>query len=162
MNRRDFPTQLRACIDPARQCVATADYAQIEAGAELAPCGGVIVQPGCDPELHGFGAASVILEQPQATSAAAPPTVEWELRGAFGGRLGSELIAGASGGLSKFTAWQGEGSEGSIVHVSGRRYMGFELWARCDGSENIRCRLRFVLAPASAGCPLYVEPGGLV
>ena len=142
-------------IDPRERSSATMDRAVIRASSDLQPCAGVVLHNACSG--LAFGAVSVYLARAQGSGSV--PSVSWELRARFGGAQGAEVIGGASGSLSKFSSWA---SEGSITHVSGRRVLGFELWAKHDGAEDIPCEVRFIVAPASVGAPWFVEDGALV
>lgn len=150
----DFPTEQTKCLAPKDRWAVCVDRAKIEASDALQPCAAVQLETACSG--LGFSAVSVFLEGAQLEGVA--PVVHWQLRGRHGGVTQSEAIPGASGVLANFET---AASEGSIVHVSGRRYLGFELWAYSEGAA-IRCRVRFVTAPACAGAPLFVQTGALV
>lgn len=150
----DFPNELLRCANDCNRLVWDVDNAEVAASPDLYGCAAIVETPRC----RGFSAASVYLMRPLQVAGASVPVIHWELRGRIAGKTQSELIPGASGTLSKFTTWD---SEGSVVHVSGRRYLGFELWARSDGAP-VRCCVQFIVAPSSAGAPLFVELGALV
>ena len=150
----DFPDEQLKCVDDPARDVWTVDNASFRAGATLQPVAGIVVTPRC----RGLSAASVYLLRGLNPTGAAVPLLEWELRGRIGGRSQSEAITGASGALVDWVSWD---TEGSIVHVSGRRYLGFELWGKSSGAE-VLCVVQFIVAPASAGSPVFVQAGELV
>lgn len=150
----DFPNDLTTCANDCDRLVWDVDNAVVSPSPDLMGCAAIVETPRC----RGFSAASVYLMRPMRVPGASMPVIHWELRGRIAGKTQSELIPGASGTLSKFTTWD---SEGSVVHVSGRRYLGFELWARSEGCA-VECCVQFIVAPSSAGAPLFVEPGALV
>lgn len=142
------------CIDPRERSSVRVDKAVIRASAELKPCAAVLCS---DAALgQGFGAVSVYLASVQGSGDL--PVITWELRARFGGSQGAELVTTASAALAGFTSWQ---SEGSIWHLSGRRALGFELWAASDGDVALPCEVRFIVAPASAGVPWHSQAGTL-
>jgi hypothetical protein len=149
----DFPNELLTCANDPGRLVWDVNNAEVAASPDLYGCAAIVETPRC----RGFSAVSVYLLRPRNTGSPVP-VIHWELRGRIAGTTQSELIPGASGTLSKFTTWN---SEGSVVHVSGRRYLGFELWARSEGVA-VPCMVQFIVAPSSAGAPLFVEPGALV
>lgn len=140
------------CIDPRERSTVRVDKAVIRASSELQPCAAVLSSEAG----QALGAVSVYLANVQGKGAV--PAITWELRARFGGSQGAELVTTAVAALPGFESWK---AEGSVVHVSGRRCLGWELWAANDGSADLPCEVRFVVAPASAGVPWFVESGSL-
>lgn len=150
----DFPNERLICAP--RTCANVLVTAgRINPGAAVEPCAGVIA-----PEGEAFGVVSVYLIRVTPPEPGAPPPVlHWELRARHAGLTVSEPIGGASGTLSKWSAWS---SEGSVVHVTGHLCTGFELWMRAaTGQRVINCNVQFMLGGPACG-PHIVTPGELV
>ncbi len=139
--------RLRAERDPLGSVAQCHEARLVAVSAERAPVEGVSFKGG-----GVIGACSLYITTAEDGGAglAAPPDVEWEIRGTFG-RF-SEAITGASGTV---VAWPGGWSaRGSLVHLNGRLYEGFELWARSTAGGAVRLWLRWMVAPgAGEGAP---------
>ncbi len=149
----DFPADQTVCVPEGRHSVVVRT-GRIERAATVAPAAAVrsAVEGGA------FGAVSVYLERVSGPPGGAVPSLTWELRARHSGLSQSEAIPGASGTLTGWTAWSGEGS---IVHVSGHFALGYELWLAASGSgAPLVCSVRWVLAPPACG-PYSVESGTL-
>ncbi len=125
---------------------ATVRGAVIEAAPTLRPCAALQAAPGL-----GIGAVSIYLR----ALTGAVGSVEVEVRVRYGA---AEAEPVASLALPKLTTGS---SGGSVLHLSGRRCLGVELWARHDGAAPAQCSVLFVPAPASAGLSWFAEPGSL-
>lgn len=153
----DFPSE-QLTYAAANPGTAAVTNARILRSADLGPCAAFLSVKTDGGGCGAFGCVSVYLERVRLQPGAVP-ALNWELRARHSGTSQSEPIPGASGSLSKWAAYE---TEGSIVHVSGHLALGYELWMRASGAgDRMFCDVRFVFGPPACG-PYLVTPGALV
>lgn len=102
-----------------------------------------------------LGGVALYLDAWEGAGLAIPPGIAWELRATYGAQ-GETLASGVLSNLATL-------GSGSIVRVTGCLAEGFEFWARVtSGAVPVTVRLRWMVAPASAGAAYAVTNGTLV